>query len=95
MSSAVRIEIEPLAACDANLPLDEIDPGHHLGNRVLDLQPRVHLEEEEPPVLVEQELDGAGVGVSDRARDGGGRRGQCACRSSGVTATDGVSSTTF
>ena len=33
---------------------------------MLDLQPRVHLEEIEPAVLVEQELDRAGVGVADR-----------------------------
>ena len=36
-----------LAAGDADLPLDEVDAGDHLGDRVLDLQPGVHLEEEE------------------------------------------------
>ena len=44
---ARRIDVEPLAAGDADLPLDEIDAGHHLGHRMLDLQPRVHLEEVE------------------------------------------------
>ena len=69
-----RIQIEPLAARDPNLPAHEIEAGHHLGDRVLDLQPRVHLEEIEAAVLVEQELDRAGVGVADRLRDRGGRR---------------------
>ena len=53
--------------------------GDQLGNRMLHLKPGVHLEEIELSVLVEQELDRAGVGVSDGARDSGGRR-----RSSGV-----------
>ena len=46
--------------------------GDHLGDRMLDLQPGVHLEEVERAVLVEQELDRAGVRVADRARDRGG-----------------------
>ena len=36
---------EALAARDAQLPFDQIDPGDRLGHRVLDLQPRVHLHE--------------------------------------------------
>ena len=55
-----------LAGGDADLPLDEVDPGDRLGDRVLDLQPGVHLEEEELAVLVD-ELDGAGVVVADGA----------------------------
>ena len=31
-------ERERLAGGDAELPLDEVDAGHHLGHRVLDLQ---------------------------------------------------------
>ena len=31
------------AGRDQDLPLDEVDAGDHLGHRVLDLQPRVHL----------------------------------------------------
>ena len=53
-----------LAAGDADLPLDEVDAGDHLGDRVLDLEAGVHLEEEELAVLVD-ELDGAGVVVAD------------------------------
>ena len=39
-------------------------PRDHLGDRVLDLQAGVHLEEEELAVLID-ELDGAGVVVAD------------------------------
>ena len=36
------------ARSDAELPLDEIEPGDRLGHRMLDLKPRVHLDEPEP-----------------------------------------------
>ena len=69
MATAQRIDLllrhrKLLAVSDANLPLDEVDAGDHLGDRVLDLQSRVHLQEEELAVLVD-ELDGAGVVVAD------------------------------
>ncbi len=32
---------------DLDLRAHEVDPGDHLGHRMLDLQPRVHFEEEE------------------------------------------------
>ena len=51
---------------------------------MLDLQPRVHLEEVEPAVLVEQELDRAGVGVADRRAPRPPPPRSCAARSSGV-----------
>ena len=60
---------------DADLPLHQVDFGDHLGDRVLDLEPRVHLEEIERAVLVEQELDGARVGVVHRPGHRGGGRG--------------------
>ena len=45
-----------------------------LGDRVLDLEPGVHLQEVEVTGgVVEQELDGAGVGVADLAREVDGR----------------------
>ena len=93
-SSAGRVEVEPLAARDPDLPAHQIDAGHHLGDRMLDLQPRVHLEEVEAAVFVEQELDRAGVGVADRLRDRGGRR-RHRCAQRRRHASDGVSSTTF
>ena len=57
-----------------NLPAHEIESGHRFRDRMLDLQPRVHLEKVEAAVFVEQELDRAGVGVADALRDGRGRR---------------------
>ena len=53
---------------DADLLLDDVDAGDELGDRVLDLDAGVDLEEEEVALVVEQELEGAGVGVLDRAR---------------------------
>ncbi len=69
---------------DPDLPLDQIPSGHHLGDRMLDLQPGVHLHEEElvGPVSRNDELDRAGAGVIDasggvarRGADPGPRRG--------------------
>ena len=58
------------AVGDADLRLHQIDAGHDLGDRVLDLDARVDLDEvERPGVVVDQELDGAGVVVVDRAAD--------------------------
>ena len=37
---------ERLAGGDENLLADQVEPGHELGHRVLDLDPRVHLHEE-------------------------------------------------
>ena len=81
---ALRIDVEPLAARDADLPLHEVDAGHHLRDRMLDLQPRVHLEEVERAILVEQELDRAGVGVVHGPRDARRPPRRSAARSSGV-----------
>ena len=39
---------------------DQVDPGDQFGNGMLDLQPRVHLQEEEALVLAGDEFDGAG-----------------------------------
>ena len=36
-----------LARRDAKLPFDEVEPGHRLRHRMLDLEPRIHLDEEE------------------------------------------------
>ncbi len=62
-----------LAAGDAQLPFDEIEAGDRLGDRVLDLEPRVDLEE---PwlvmVLFENELDGAEIVIADRLAEGDG-----------------------
>ena len=57
-----------LACRNADLELHQIDPGDHLGDRMLDLDAGVHLHEVEAAVEIEQVLDGAGALVGDRAR---------------------------
>ena len=46
-----RFGVEPTAVGDMQLQLDEVEAGGGLGDRVLDLQPGVHLEEEEVAAL--------------------------------------------
>ena len=48
---------------EPDLLLDEIDAGHHFGDRMFDLDAGVHFHEEEVVVLIEQELDGADIPV--------------------------------
>ena len=55
---------------DSELPLDQIEPRDHFGDRMLDLKTRVHLHEIESALLIHQELDRARVGIPDRRRDG-------------------------
>ena len=59
---------EPLAGGDPDLFLHDVDAGHHLGDRMLDLQPGVRFHEIEAAVGIHQELEGAGVGVLHRLR---------------------------
>ena len=68
MRSVLR-ERQRLASGDPQLLLDEIDAVHHLRDRMLDLQPGVHLHEEElvGPVGRDDELDRAGARVAARA----------------------------
>ena len=54
-----------LAGRDPHLGLHEVDVGDLLGHGVLDLDARVHLDEDVVAGRVEQELDGAGVAVAD------------------------------
>ena len=60
---------QPLAGGDADHRLDEVDAGRELRHRVLDLEPRVHLEEIEIALAIDDELDGARGAIADRARD--------------------------
>ena len=58
------------AGGDADLRLDQVDPGHAFGDGVLDLNARIDLDEVElAGVGVLQELDGAGGAVADGAAD--------------------------
>ena len=65
---------ERRAGGDADLLAHQVDAGHRLGDRVLDLQAGVHLDEVELAVL-EQELHRAGAAILELAH---GRRGQFA-----------------
>ncbi len=60
-------ELVPLGHPD--LRLHQVASGDHLGNRVLDLDARIGLDEVEVLVLVHQEFDGAGIDVVDRLGD--------------------------
>ena len=59
-------EAERLAGRDPDLGRDEVDPGQHLGDRVLDLDPAVDLDEVEVAVGVDEELERADVLVARR-----------------------------
>ena len=64
--------MQRVALRDQDLRADEVEAGDHLGDRVLNLDTRVHLDEE-PLVAVEivEEFDRAGVVVADLARHAG------------------------
>ena len=56
---------ERLAGGDEQLLPHEVEPRHGLGDRVLDLDPSVHLHEVEVPLRVEEALDRAGGAIPD------------------------------
>ena len=87
-------EPQRFACGDAELVGDEVTARRELGDRVLDLEPRVHLEERERASVVQQELAGPGAHVADGARQ---REGGFAHRSAKLrpTAGEGASSSTF
>ncbi len=66
------LQRQRLAGGHTKLPFDEIEARDLLRDRMLDLQPRVHLHEIEL-AAAQQELDGAGADVAHFARDGAGR----------------------
>src|SRR3984885_5925936 len=55
------------AGCDAQLAGDQVDVGDLLGDGVLDLDPRIHLDKDVMPALVEQELHSARAAIPDVA----------------------------
>ena len=57
-----------LAGGHAQLPFHQVQPGHHLGDGVFHLQAGVDLHEIEAAGGIDDEFDGAGIGVIDRAR---------------------------
>ena len=66
-------EGDGLARGDAELLGDQVDAGGFLGDRVLDLQAGVDLQEGDQPVRGHQVLDGSGAVVAGLAADGLGR----------------------
>ena len=54
-----------LAGCRADHEFDEIEAGNQLGHRMLDLKARVHFEEVELAIFVDDELDGPGAVIAD------------------------------
>ncbi len=60
---------QPLTVGDAEHLPDQVDAADFFGDRVLDLQPGVDLEEGDGAVLPDQELAGPGADVAGRAQD--------------------------
>ena len=54
---------------DLDLQCDHVEPRHHLGDGVLDLDPRVHLQEVEGAVFVEDAFHRPGVDVAGLLRE--------------------------
>ena len=88
-------ERQRLARGDAELPLDQVEPGDHFGDRMLDLQARIHLHEVERAVAVDDELDRAGTDVADRLRGARPPPRPSLARRSRVMPGAGASSRTF
>src|SRR5215470_5614098 len=63
-ADVLLLQREWRAGRDADLLDDEVNTGDHLSHRVLDLEPRVHLDEVELAVLVE-ELDSADAAIAE------------------------------
>ena len=84
---------ERLARRHKDLLPDQIDPRDELRDRVLDLDPRVHLQEPVVAVPIEQALDVPALRYPTAAP----RRRRCrrSGRAARATAGDGVSSTSF
>ena len=89
------LERQPLAGGDPNLFLDDVDAGDELGDGMLDLDAGVDFEEEEVALVVEQELERAGVGVLHGAGGVDDRAAQLAAHACRSRATDGASSSSF
>ena len=88
---------QPLARRYAQLELDQVDAVHQLGDRVLDLQSRVHLHEEELVGTVgrDDELDGTGARRSRTPAPLRPPERPIPARISAVSSGDGASSTIF
>ena len=66
--------VERVPARDEQLRADQVDIGGLLGHGVLDLDPRIHLDEHVTALTIDEELHRPGVDVSDLAREPHGIR---------------------
>ena len=64
------LERQRLTGCNADHPLDDVQAGHQLGHRMLDLDTGVHFQKVEVLLSIGDEFDRAGGAVIDRARQG-------------------------
>ena len=62
----VLCERQALPIRNVDLQVDQVESHHQLGNRMFDLQPRIHLQKIKIILLVDQELNRTGVRVSRR-----------------------------
>src|SRR6185312_15461298 len=69
-SDVLLLEAQLFTRGHAELFVDQVDAGDALGDRVFDLQPRIHLDEVELAVLVEK-LDRAGARILELSHRGG------------------------
>src|SRR5829696_146024 len=67
-ADVVLAERERLPCGDQHLLANEVEAGHELGDGMLDLDPRVHLQEEVLAFPREEALDRSGASIVDRAR---------------------------
>ena len=71
-------EWQRLTRCNSKLPLDQIESRNHFGDRMLDLQSRVHFHKIETLgatafITGDQKFDGSGADIIDRPRGSNGR----------------------
>ena len=73
MRHVVLFERQWLTGGDANLLTHQVDAGHQLGNGVLHLDARVHFNEVEIVLLIDEEFAGAGILVVGGFNQANGR----------------------
>ncbi len=91
----VLLQRQRFAGRDPQLPFDEVEPRHHFGHRMFDLQARIHFHEIEIAGPGHDELDRARADVTHRPR--GGHRGvaHLTAQPVGKPGARGASSSTF
>lgn len=61
------VKLSSTPAAQADLPLDDVHAGEHLGDGVLHLEPDVHLHKVVAAVAVQEKLQGTGVDIAHPA----------------------------